>query len=228
MERKRLIALACLTVCIPSVVLIAALVLDREPVAVDPSGVAGLDIGSTVSVEGRVGDEGVRSLVGSATCRLVGPDGAWVRLFLRFDPVGVGAGDRIRAVGTVQLYQGASEVVVDRPAALEVLSRNPHPPASLMDVAADPWSLAGLEPILSGTVTRAPVAMPSTGGWWAVIGDGGDDGAAIELVVVLPEDSDLSVWMVGTSIDLVGRVHYDDGRGLFYVEALEWEAQGPA
>ena len=226
MERKRLVALSCLTVCVPSVVLIASLVVEREPVTVDPGGVAGLDIGSMVSVEGFVGDDGVKPLGGSATCRLVGPDGGWVRLFLRFIPDGLSAGDRIRVVGTVELYQGAIEVAVDRPTALEVIARNPHPPASLRDVAIDPWRFDGLEPLLSGTVTRAPVAMPSTGGWWTVMGDGSDDGTGTAIVVVLPEGSDLSAWRTGASLELVGRVRYDAGRGLFYVEALEWEALG--
>jgi hypothetical protein len=224
MERKRLIALACLTVCVPSVVLIASLVLEREPVTVEPGGVAGLDVGSIVSIEGVVGDDGVKPLGGSATCRLVGPDGGWVHLFLRFAPAALGAGDRIKVMGTVQLYQGASEVVVDRPTSLEVVARNPHPPASLQEVVADPWGFDGLEPVLSGTVTRAPVAMPSTGGWWAVMGDGSDDGTGPVVVVVLPAESDLTAWRAGTSLELVGRVRYDASLGLFYVEALEWDA----
>jgi hypothetical protein len=224
MQRKKLVALACLTVCIPSVVLIAALVGETEPLTVDPAGVAGVGIGSVVSVEGYVADEGVKVLGGSATCRIVGPDGGWVRLFLRFLPDGLGAGDRIRVVGTVGLYQGAVEVAVDRSSALQVLARNPHPPASLRDVVADPWRFDGLEPRLRGTVTRAPVAMPSTGGWWSVIGDGSDDGEGAVAVVVLPEAADLAAWRLGASVELVGRVRYDGCRGLFYVEALEWAA----
>jgi len=226
MQRKRLVALACLTVCVPSVLLIASIVVETGPVTVDPGGVAGLDIGSTVSVEGRVGDEGVKMLGGSATCRLLGPDSGWVRLFLRFLPVGLGPGDRVRVVGTVQLYQGASEVVVDRPMDLEVLARNPHPPASLQDVAACPWRFEGLEPVLSGTVARAPVAIPSTGGWWALMGDGPDDGTGVVVVVVLPEGSDIMAWGTGKSLELVGCVRYDARLGLFYVEALEWAALG--
>ena len=224
MERKRLFALACLTVCVPSVMAIASLVLETEPVTVDPGGVAGLDVGSIVSVEGRVGDDGVKPLGGSATCQLLGPDGGRARLFLRFLPAGLGPGDRVRVEGTVQLYQGASEVVVDRPTDLEVLARNPHPPASLRDVAADPWGFDGLEPLLSGTVARAPVAIPSTGGWWAVMGDGRGDGTWAVVVVVLPEDSDLATWRVGTSLEVLGLVRYDASLGMFYVEALAWDA----
>ena len=226
MVRRRLVALACLTVCIPSFVLIASMVVEEEPVTVDPGGVAGLEVGSIVSVEGRVGDEGVKELGGSATFRLLDPDGGWARLFLRFLPEGLGAGDRVRVVGTVQLYQGASEVVVDRPTALEVLARNPHPRASLQEVAADPWGYEGVEPLLSGTVARDPVAMPSTGGWWAIMGDGSDDGAGPVVVVVLPAEADLSAWRAGTSLELVGHVRYDASLGLFYVEALEWDALG--
>jgi len=223
MRKNLLVMLVCVSLAVPSLVLMAAVVHQQRPLEVAPDEVDSIEPGTLVSVEGVVAQGGIRRLDGRAVVTLLGPGGGSAKAFLEFDPDGLGEGDTVRVVGTVQLYKGSAEVVVASVPDLVVLSRERWPRATLADLVGEPWRYASVEPRTCVTVACGPVPAGADGGWWSVVRG---SAAGPPVAVLIPDGMDAGAWKAGARLELTVRVRRDGELGLVYLEALGWTALG--
>jgi len=221
MRRNHLVVLVCMSLAVPSLLIIAAVVHQGHPLTVAPGEVDGIAPGTLVAVEGVIAEGGIRVLEGSAIVTLVGSDGRSARAFLAFDPGDLGEGDTVRVVGTVQLYKGLVEVLVGSEGDLTVVSREQRPMAALADLVGEPWRYASVEPRTCVTVARSPVPAGPEGGLWSVVRA---FPTGLSVAVLIPEGMDAGGWTVGERLELTVRVRHDIALGLVYLEVLGWTA----
>jgi hypothetical protein len=216
MERRLIALLGCGTAAVVFALLMAMAFGDEGPRRVELKDVAGLEVGTLVSVTGRISDEGVRGGSGFAIAEIVDGEGQGLRLFMSFTSPDIGPGDVVRAIGRVEVYEGTVEVVVSSPRDLEVIEGSGYGHASLTEVLASPWSYdaAGA----SVPVEIASPLVPDAGGsgWWCIVRDPADgDVRALALFFDEPMDHFREV---GAEADLLVAPRYDGERGLVYLE----------
>ncbi len=221
MRRSHLAVLVCVSLAASALLLIVAVVNEERPLEVGPGEVDDLELGTLVAVEGVIADGGPKDLDGSALVTLVGPGGASVKVFLAFPPDDLGPGDTVRVEGTVQLYKGSVEVLVQNRKDLRVLSKEARPRVALADLVGEPWRYATVEPRTCVTVACAPVAAGPGDGWWCVV-RGPAGGPAV--AVFLGPGLDVSALTEGDRLELSVRVRHDAAIGLVYLEVLGWVA----
>jgi hypothetical protein len=218
MERRSLIILGCGTAAVVFALLCFIVVGDEGPVEVPLEDVADLDVGTLVSVTGRVSGGGVRGGSGFAITEIVDGEGPGLRLFMPFSEPGIGPGDLVRAVGRVGVHGGTVEVVLSSPVDLEVLERSASRQVPLADLLGSPWARGD-----GGSSVRVAVATPPSvdaggSGWWCVVSD--VENGTVRALAMFVDEPPEELMEVGATADLLVSPRYDGGRGLVYLEVL--------
>lgn len=215
-------ALLCACVTIAAILYLSAALEDEAPREATPGGVLGLEVGTAVVVEGRIGD--VETLgegtLGRGT--LTGPGGDTVRLFMEFPPPPFSEGDLVRVSGEVAVYRGAPEVVVGNVRDIELVERAVHPRISLAVIVREPQLFEGLEPVVNVRVAWGPVPDLRGDGRWYVVEDVevSSTGATCSCVAFVGPGMEGIGLDGGTVVDLQTAVRYDPWTGLYYLEVL--------
>lgn len=219
MRNRMVFVPALLGLAIAGILLLVSASNDEEALEVSPVEVHDLPEGTPVAVTGVVSQEGVRDLGGFSSLRLEDGRRGDLPVFMTFPPPGVDAGDLVRAVGTVAVYKGSIEVMVEDARDIEVLRRCPCPRASLTDILEDPMAFDGREPIVHVLVLTSPAGDGTGSGWWfGVAAPSQPEG--VRAIARSGAHLDPSTVEPGGELELRVDVRYDPSTGLVYLEVL--------
>ena len=220
MVERTLAVLICACITITGMLLLASWYREETFLKVSPSDVDGLAPGTSVEVEGTIVERFEPSGYRFTVLQLEDDLGARVKVFCAFVATDLVVGDEIRVRGIVSLYEGETEVVIDSPLHIKVLSTGPlRDLTSLGAILAEPWSFAEKEPLVPVEVSTWPVPDQDQGVMWCLVTEPDTVKGAL-VFVRFGSDEVPAELEPGTRMDLRVAVRYDPSAGFVYLEVL--------
>jgi hypothetical protein len=219
-ERKTLVVLfAGLTVA--GMLAVTMFVEEGEALRVALGDIENVRPGSLVDLQGTVVEVSSPKSGRYAIVDLEDEVGDRVQLFLEFSPDGLTPGDRVRVRGTVAIYEGQAEVVVEGSKDLDIIEEGRRGDLALADLMEAPWNFVDEEISLTVTLESRPVRGIDGSSWGFVVSDPRSAADALAMASV-PSIQVASLPDIGDEVTLVAMVVYDTSAGVVYLLVSEF------